>query len=124
MNRPSVSEVIVLFSAASALLIAGCTPASGSPEPDISPAAKSANVTSRPESAEPATTEIPRPASTEVSRPAATEPPSQASDSTTQADTVSPVLFEGIAQGRTHDGFYFLGESDADVTLTDYSDFL
>jgi len=33
-------------------------------------------------------------------------------------------LFNGIPQGRTTDGFPFLGNPDAAVTVIDYSDFL
>ncbi len=37
---------------------------------------------------------------------------------------VSLPPFKGIPQGRTTDGFPFLGAADAPVTLIDYSDFL
>jgi hypothetical protein len=40
------------------------------------------------------------------------------------AATMTPSLFNGIPQGRTADGFPFLGNPDAAVTLIDYSDFL
>lgn len=34
------------------------------------------------------------------------------------------VLFKGIPHGTTEDGFPYLGEADAELTLVDYSDFL
>jgi hypothetical protein len=37
---------------------------------------------------------------------------------------MTPPPFNGIPQGRTADGFPFLGNPDAAVTLIDYSDFL
>lgn len=37
--------------------------------------------------------------------------------------TLAASTFEGIPQGLTHDGFPFLGQPDAPVTLIDYSDF-
>jgi len=40
------------------------------------------------------------------------------------AATMTLPLFDGIPQGRTADGFPFLGNPDAAVTLIDYSDFL
>jgi hypothetical protein len=33
-------------------------------------------------------------------------------------------LFDGVPHGVTSDGFYFLGQPNAPVTMTDYSDFL
>lgn len=33
-------------------------------------------------------------------------------------------LFEGVPHGVTPEGFYFLGQPNAPVTMTDYSDFL
>jgi hypothetical protein len=33
-------------------------------------------------------------------------------------------LFDGVPHGVTPDGFYFLGQPNAPVTMTDYSDFL
>jgi len=40
------------------------------------------------------------------------------------AATMTLPLFNGLPQGRTADGFPFLGNPDAAVTLIDYSDFL
>jgi hypothetical protein len=39
-------------------------------------------------------------------------------------ETEPVLLYDGLAQGKTIDGFPFLGSPDAPVTLVDYSDFL
>ncbi|HEV2124926.1 MAG TPA: hypothetical protein VGW38_19430 [Chloroflexota bacterium] len=42
----------------------------------------------------------------------------------TPADGAPTTLYKGIPTGQTAGGFYVLGETNAPITLTDYSDFL
>ena len=45
-------------------------------------------------------------------------------NASTPADGAPTTLYKGIPSGQTAGGFYVLGETNAPVTLTDYSDFL
>jgi hypothetical protein len=83
-------------------------------------------------SAAQATPAIPPPAPIEAS-PTAPAAPTPAAPSTTEAaapptdEAPAPaeaVLFNGIPQGITDEGFPYLGDPRAPVTLIDYSDFL
>jgi hypothetical protein len=80
------------------------TDAPPSPEPSIVAA------TDAPPSPEPSIVAAPATA-------AATEPPPA-------FGTLLATQYEGIPQGVTPDGFPFLGQPDAPLTLIDYSDFL
>ena len=58
----------------------------------------------------------------ETTASATTEPEPISSALPVETETI--LLFDGIPQGQTIDGFSFLGSPDAPVTLVDYSDFL
>jgi hypothetical protein len=58
----------------------------------------------------------------ETTAPATIEP--EPAGSAIPVETENILLFDGIPQGQTIDGFPYLGSPDAPVTLVDYSDFL
>ncbi|HEY8601294.1 MAG TPA: hypothetical protein VIL85_22885 [Thermomicrobiales bacterium] len=63
-------------------------------------------------------------ATTMAAPPSPTLPTAPTIASPSVTATMTPPPFNGIPQGRTADGFPFLGNPDAAVTLIDYSDFL
>ncbi|NOK63659.1 MAG: Protein-disulfide isomerase [Chloroflexi bacterium AL-W] len=71
-------------------------------------------------------TDMPDPTIVATDIPVATVVPTEVPDPTA-APTPTEILFalfDGMPQGRTNEGFAFLGNPDAPVTVTDYSDFL
>ena len=69
------------------------------------------------------TISVPATALTEETTASATIEPEPIS-SALPGETETILLFDGIPQGQTIDGFPSLGSPDAPVTLVDYSDFL
>jgi hypothetical protein len=110
----TISLVILL-----ALLLTACAvqPAATSPpEAELpQPAVRTSEPTSSPAAAGPTETVI-----LENNPTRGTEPAATATDTPTEAQP----LFDGLPIGQTEDGFYFLGQPEAPVTLIDYSDFL
>jgi len=53
-----------------------------------------------------------------------TEATAHATGTPMHKETALAILFNGIPHGMTEDGFPYLGDADAGVTLIDYSDFL
>lgn len=64
------------------------------------------------------------PATTTVAPNPSALPTAPTAASPAVAATMTLPLFNGIPQGRTTDGFPFLGNPDVAVTVIDYSDFL
>ncbi len=54
----------------------------------------------------------------------ASEPAAPATGTPVASQTPLAMLFHGIPHGMTEDGFPYLGNADAGLTLIDYSDFL
>ena len=71
-------------------------------------------------------TDVPEPTIAATDVPVATVGPTDVPEPTPEpTPTEVPfALFDGMPQGLTDEGFAFLGNPDAPVTVTDYSDFL
>lgn len=71
-------------------------------------------------------TAMPDPTITAIDSPVATVAPTAVFEPTPEpTPTEVPLaLFDGMPQGLTDEGFAFLGNPDAPVIVTDYSDFL
>ena len=100
--------------AALGLMLTACTGVTVAPPATASPSAPPATPTQTPSpiTASPVTESSSQPTATAL---LATETP---------PPTEAAALFNGIQQGDTIDGFPYLGDPAAPVTLTDYSDFL
>lgn len=78
-------------------------------------------------SAAPGTAATPRASSAATATVSAAPSPSAASNAPSPAVASAPTgtgRYAGIAQSKTAEGYYMLGEPDAPVVLTHYSDFL
>lgn len=98
------------------LWLAACTPAGESPTPTAAPTASLTTSSPSP---------LP-PISLPTTTPAGANNPTPLPTLTREPTAVATATPAGpqIITGRTADGAYFIGATDAPVTLIDYSDFL
>ena len=107
--------MIPRFSRLAALLAAVLVAACSAPQPDASSAP-----TLAPDSPSPAATAAPTTAPSPPATASVAEPTvALAANPTSEAQTVA-----AVPSGKTPEGYNYLGDPDAPVTLQDYSDFL
>ena len=107
------------------VLLIACRQDEGSPVSAVTALSPTSAPLEEPTAMPSATASLPEPAeSTAAAAPASSTPAIAASTATpSPAPSASPTSAVAL-NGRTPEGAYYLGRSDAPVTIIDYSDFL
>jgi hypothetical protein len=105
-----------------AVVLAACGGGTAAPAPTSPPAPVA--VTREPPTAR-ASTNVPAPPTLPPTTLAASASPAPTVPPTTLPPaTIAPTVEAGIPRGRTAEGYHYLGNPDAPVTIQDFSDFL